>query len=129
MRAHRLPALLGLTLALVLPAPAQPSPAAPPDLARLDAYIEKARAEWSVPGLAVAIVKDGKVVLAKGYGTKELGKSDPVDADTLFAIASNTKAFTAAAIALLHEDNKLALDDRVVDILPGFAVRVSQFFE
>jgi len=67
-----------------------------PDLGRLDAYIEKARANWQVPGLAVAIVKDGKTVFARGYGVKQLGGRERVDTDTLFRDRrSNTKAFTA----------------------------------
>ena len=88
------------------------------DLKKIDEFIGKAREEWKVPGLAVAIVKDGKVVHSKGYGVRELGRSDPVDADTVFAIASNTKAFTAAAIAMLEEDGKLKWNDRVQTHLP-----------
>jgi CubicO group peptidase (beta-lactamase class C family) len=91
-----------------------------PDLAKLDAYIEKARAEWDVPGLAVAIVKDGKVAFAKGYGVKEQGRQDAVDADTLFAIASNTKAFTAASLGILNDEKKVKWSDRVSEILPYF---------
>lgn len=98
----------------------RPSDSASPDLAKLDSYIEKARAEWEVPGLSVAIVKDGKVVFAKGYGVKEQGRQEPVDADTLFAIASNTKAFTSAALAILSDEKKVAWSDRVLDILPYF---------
>ena len=63
------------------------------DLRALDAYIEAARATWSVPGLAVAIVHDNEIVLAKGYGVRDLESGGAVDSDTLFAIASNTKAF------------------------------------
>jgi CubicO group peptidase (beta-lactamase class C family) len=98
----------------------RPLDAASPDLAKLDSYIEKARVEWEVPGLSVAIVKDGKVAFAKGYGVKELGRPDPVDADTLFAIASNTKAFTSAALGILSDEKKVAWSDRVSDILPYF---------
>jgi CubicO group peptidase (beta-lactamase class C family) len=86
----------------------------------LDAYFERARSDWSVPGLAVAIVKDDRLVLAKGYGVREIGKPAPVDDQTLFAVASNTKAFTAAAIARLVDAGKLAWNDRVVDHLPYF---------
>jgi CubicO group peptidase (beta-lactamase class C family) len=70
--------------------------------------------------MAIAIVKDGKVVLAKGYGVREMGKPEPVDEHTLFAIASNTKAFTATAVAMLVDEKKLSWDDRVVDHLPYF---------
>ena len=115
--------LTASTLALVLLAIITGAPAAgaqTPDLARLDAAIEQARRDWNVPGMAVAIVSDGKVVLARGYGVRELGKPDVVDADTLFAIASNTKAFTATAISMLADEGKLTLDDRVVSHLPFF---------
>jgi CubicO group peptidase (beta-lactamase class C family) len=99
-----------------LPAVAQSVPAA------LDQYIEKARKAWEVPGLSVAIVKDGKVVLSKGYGVKEAGKNEAVDGATLFAIASNTKAFVATAIGQLVSRGKLNWDDKVVDHLPYFAL-------
>ncbi|MEP6703954.1 MAG: serine hydrolase [Acidobacteriota bacterium] len=71
-------------------------------------------------GMAIAIVKDDKVAFAKGYGIRELGKPDPVDANTLFAIASNSKAFTAAALAILVDEKKLAWDDKVAKYLPDF---------
>ncbi len=88
-------------------------PVATPDASELSGLIEKARADWNVPGLSVAVVKDGQVILAQGFGVRELGKPETVNADTLFAIASNTKAFTAAALAMLEEDGKLHWDDRV----------------
>jgi CubicO group peptidase (beta-lactamase class C family) len=71
-------------------------------------------------GMAIAIVKDDKVALAKGYGVREIGKSAPVDEHTLFAIASNSKAFTAAALAILVDEKKLAWDDKVSKYLPDF---------
>jgi CubicO group peptidase (beta-lactamase class C family) len=114
------PVAVALCLLLAAQARSAPSDTSFPDLAKLDSYIEKARAEWEVPGLAVAIVKDGKVAFAKGYGVKEQGRQDPVDADTLFAIASNTKAFTSAAIAILSDEKKVKWDERVSDILPYF---------
>lgn len=97
----------------------QVAPALPVQLADFDSYIESVRRTFEVPGIAVAVVKDGEIVLAKGWGDRELGKA-PVDADTLFAIASNTKAFTATALNLLAEEGKLNLDDRVIDHLPWF---------
>jgi len=97
-----------------------PSAALPPQLQDFDAYVEGVRRQFDVPGIAVAIVKDGKVVLERGYGVRELGKPAPVDAHTLFAIASNTKAFTAASLSMLADDGKLDLDDRVIDHLPWF---------
>ncbi len=113
--------VLPLTLAVLsFVAGTQAVAAQTPDLARLDAAIEQARKDWNVPGVAVAIVSDGKVVLARGYGVREMGKPDAVDADTLFAIASNTKAFTATALSMLADEGKLSLDDRVVTHLPTF---------
>ncbi|HBK45014.1 MAG TPA: serine hydrolase [Xanthomonadaceae bacterium] len=96
---------------------AQPLPAALDDF---DARMERVRAQFEVPGIAVAIVKDGKVVLERGYGVREAGRPEPVQADTLFAIASNTKAFTAASLSILADEGKLDLDDRVIDHLPWF---------
>ena len=90
------------------------------DLEALDRYFEKARSDWKIPGMAVGIVKDGKVVLAKGYGVREFGKEGAVDDNTLFAIASNSKAFTAATVALLVEEGKLSWDDKVRTHLPYF---------
>ncbi len=96
----------------------------PTRFADFDAYVESVRKTFEVPGIAVAVVKDGEIVFERGYGDRVLvggaaGKA-PVDAHTLFAIASNTKAFTATALNLLAEDGKLKLDDRVIDHLPWF---------
>lgn len=89
-------------------------------LAGLDDYIARAMTTFQVPGIAVAIVKDGKVVLAKGYGVRKLGEPAKVGEHTLFGIGSNTKAFTTAALAMLVDEGKIGWDDRVVDRLPGF---------
>jgi CubicO group peptidase (beta-lactamase class C family) len=86
----------------------------------LDTYVERALKEWQIPGVAVCVVKDGKVVLMKGYGIKEVGGSDKVDTNTLFMIGSNSKAFTATALAMLDADKKLSLDDHVQKWLPDF---------
>lgn len=86
----------------------------------LDAFVDSVMRHFEVPGIALAIVKDGQVVVAKGYGVRELGKPDRVDEYTLFGIASNTKAFTATALGLLVEEGKIRWDDRVVDHLPSF---------
>ncbi len=86
----------------------------------LDSYIAKAMADWEIPGVSVCIVKNNKVVLSKGYGVKELGSSDKVDENTLFMIGSNTKAFTATAIATLDAENKLSLEDKVTKWIPQF---------
>jgi CubicO group peptidase (beta-lactamase class C family) len=88
--------------------------------ATLDRVVRRAMETFSVPGVAVGIIKDGRLVFAKGYGVREVGKPAPVDADTLFGIASNTKAFTAAALAILADEGKLDWDDRVVNHLPQF---------
>lgn len=88
----------------------------PPEL---DAYIEKSRREWNVPGLAIAIVDGEGVVVAKGYGVRKLGAPELVDADTLFDVASLTKSFNAAMIATLVDEKKLQWDDRVRDVLPS----------
>jgi len=91
-----------------------------PGIVELDAYIEQARQDWQVPGLAVAIVKDDRVLLSKGYGVRRADALEPVDKDTLFAIASNSKAFTSAALAILVDQGKLSWDDRVRKYLPWF---------
>jgi CubicO group peptidase (beta-lactamase class C family) len=88
--------------------------------ADLDAWVARAMTTFEVPGIAVAVVKDGTVVVAKGYGVRKLGEPAPVDAQTLFGIASNTKVFTATALGLLVEEGKLGWDDRVIDHLPWF---------
>jgi CubicO group peptidase (beta-lactamase class C family) len=89
-------------------------------LNELDEYFEQAGEDWEVPGLAVAIVKNDEIVFSKGYGTKNVETGEPVDGNTLFAIASNTKAFTAAALAILVDEGKLSWDDKVRDYLPWF---------
>ncbi len=89
-------------------------------LKEIDAYAEKTRAEWNVPGMAIAIVKDDKVVFAKGYGVRALGKPEKVDENTSFAIASNSKAFTTAALAILADEGKIKWDDKVIKYLPEF---------
>ena len=93
--------------------------AQPPNL---DAYAERAMKTFDVPGLCLAVVKDGTVVVAKGYGARKLGEPGPVDAQTLFGIASNTKAFTTTALGLLVEEGKLQWDSPVVRYLPWFQV-------
>ena len=90
---------------------------------QLDAYTAKAVKDWGAVGLAISVVKDGRVVFAKGYGVRELGKPDPVDTATLFAIGSTTKAMTAAAIGMLVDEGKVRWDDPVTAHLPGFQLR------
>jgi CubicO group peptidase (beta-lactamase class C family) len=86
----------------------------------LDNYINKALTDWRIPGAAVCIVKDGKIILLKGYGIKELGLPNKVDVNTLFMIGSNTKAFTATALAMLQAEKKLSLDEKVTKYIPEF---------
>jgi CubicO group peptidase (beta-lactamase class C family) len=107
--------LLGSTLA-----PAQVP--ASVDLKKLDAYFARAQKAWGVPGMSVGIVKDGKVVFAKGYGVATQGTATPVDEKTLYAIASNSKAFTSAIIGMLVQEGKLSWDDKVKDHLPYFTL-------
>jgi CubicO group peptidase (beta-lactamase class C family) len=87
--------------------------------AEFDAYVAKAVKDWMAPGLAIAVVKDGKVVFAKGYGVREVGKPALVDTETVFPIASTTKAMTSAAIAMLVDEGKIRWDDPVIKYLPS----------
>ena len=86
----------------------------------LDDYVQTVMKTFDVPGVALAIVKDGKIVVAKGYGLRQIGQNAQVDNETLFGIASNTKAFTATALAILVEEGKVNWDDPVVNYLPWF---------
>src|SRR5450830_1123705 len=86
----------------------------------LDTDVNTILKTFDVPGIAVAIVKDGKVVVAKGFGVRKLGAPAPVDGRTLFEIASNSKAFTAATLAMLVDEGKLSWNDPVTKHLPGF---------
>jgi CubicO group peptidase (beta-lactamase class C family) len=103
------------------PAPAQiGAPNDPLTESGVDDVVARAMSAFNTPGVAVGIVKDGKVALAKGYGVREEGKVGQVDSDTLFQIGSTTKAFTAAALAILVDEGKLKWDDKVIDYLPDF---------
>ena len=86
----------------------------------LDAYVARSMKVFEVPGISVAIVKNGNVVVAKGFGVRKLGDTAPVDENTLFGIGSNTKAFTSAALATLVDEGKLSWDDPVYERLKGF---------
>ena len=90
------------------------------DLDKLDAYFEKTAKDWGIPGMSVGIVKDGEIVFSKGYGVLEVEKPEMPDGNTLYAIASNTKAFTSAMIAMLVQEGKLSWDDKVQKYLPYF---------
>lgn len=84
---------------------------------------DRAMTQFSVPGMAIGIVKDGQVLLANGYGVREIGKPEPVDTATLFKIASNSKAFTTAALAVLVDDGLVSWDGLVIDYIPEFRMK------
>ncbi len=108
--------LMAAVLALAITAVGQQ----PAQLAGFDEYAAKAMKDWEVPGMAIAVVKDDKVVYAKGYGVKKLGDPAPVDERTIFAIGSSSKAFTAATLAILVDEGKVKWDDPVSLYLPDF---------
>lgn len=106
------------------PTVGQPDVLSKPDRAlEISTLVESMRAQWQVPGLSVAVVKDDRVVLSRGFGVTQVGGTESVDADTLFAIASNTKAFTSAALAILVDEKKLGWNDHVSDYLPWLKMR------
>lgn len=88
----------------------------------LDGYISRGIRDAKIPGLAISIIKDGKIVVMKGYGVREVGKSDLVDENTLFMIASNSKLFTASSLAKLEQEKKLSLDDKISKFFPWYTV-------
>lgn len=87
---------------------------------QLDKLVETTLKSFDVPGISVAIVKDGKIIHAKGYGVKSILTNEKVDANTLFGIASNSKAFTSAALAMLVDEEKLKWDDKVIKYISEF---------
>jgi len=104
-------------------APAKAAPAEKTDeqrLAGFDQFVNDRLKEWEVPGLAISIVKDGKVIYARGFGFRDVANQKPVTTDTLFAIGSCTKAFTATAIGMLVSEGKLEWDKPVISYLPDF---------
>lgn len=84
----------------------------------IDNYVEGALKKWHIPGAAVGVIKDGQIVLMKGYGVKQSGLPARVDQNTLFMLGSNTFPFTATALAMLQEEHKLSLDDQIIKYLP-----------
>ena len=83
-------------------------------LREIDQYAEKVMADWHQPGMAIAVVKDDKVVFAKGYGKLNINEDRRVDENTLFAIASNSKAFLATSLAILVDEGKIQWEDKAV---------------
>lgn len=92
------------------------------DLKKLDKYFAQMTSDWDIPSVAIGIVKDGELVFTGTYGVLEVGKTDKPDDNTLYGIASNSKAFTSAIIAILVQQGKLKWDDKVQDYLPYFQV-------
>jgi len=87
---------------------------------KIDRLTARVMQEFNVPGIAVAVVKDDRVVHMKGYGVRSIATGDKTDEHTLFAIASNTKAFTTAALGILVDEGKLTWETKVIDIIPEF---------
>ncbi len=110
----------GVALTLVAPRAHAQQPSTREPYPGWDAYVIQALATWKVPGAAIAIVRNDSVIFAKGYGVRQVGTSQPVDERTVFAIGSSSKAFTAAAVAMLVDDKKVSLDERASLYLPGF---------
>ena len=109
-------ALAGLSIGAARTSAQEPFPG-------LDAYVNKAIADWKVPGLAVAIVRNDSVIYAKGYGVQRAGGDTPVNDRTLFEIGSSSKSFTATLVAMMVTDGKMRWDDRLVTYLPNLRVQ------
>ena len=88
-----------------------------------NSWIESSRKDWKIPGMAVGIVKDGKIVYAEGFGVKQLGSDDKVDANTIFSIASVSKNMTAAALGILVDRGKIDWDDKIISHIPWFQLK------
>jgi len=91
---------------------------------QIDELAARSMKAFDVPGIAVAVIKDGKVIHSKGYGVRSLNTMQPVDENTLFGIASNSKAFTAAALGILVDEGKIKWDDKVRKYIPEFQLYV-----
>src|SRR5206468_2039833 len=86
----------------------------------LDSYILQGIKDWNVPGLSIVIVKNSQVVWMKGYGVRDLETKKPVDENTLFMIASNTKLFTGSSLAMLETEGSISLDDQITKYFPAY---------
>ncbi|MDH3597312.1 MAG: serine hydrolase [Rhodospirillales bacterium] len=115
-------ATLWLCLALLWPAQGAAGAQVPAGLDGFDRFVEQVMAEWQVPGLAVAAVRDGEIVLCRAYGFRDPERGLPVTPRTLFAIGSVTKTFTATGLAILADEGRLAWDRPLRDYLPDFAL-------
>jgi CubicO group peptidase (beta-lactamase class C family) len=119
MRSNRLSAAAILVAALAAPSlAAQNNP-----LAGFDGYVEQSLKLWRVPGIAIAVVRADSIVLLRGYGVRQVGRTEPVTPRTMFEIGSTTKAFSSAILAMLVDDGKLGWDDPVIRHLPWFALK------
>lgn len=110
--------ILGALLAPLLALSFPPAPRAAFDAAHFTATVERAMADWQVPGLAVAVLEEGVPVYARGFGHTALGDGRPVTRETFFINASTTKAMVAAGLLMLVDEGRVALDDPVIDYLP-----------
>ncbi|MCV2420065.1 serine hydrolase [Paucibacter sp. DJ2R-2] len=119
MNASKIP-VLALCSGLLFSLSAQSNPALPPELADWDAFMAQQLALWKVPGASIAIVKDGQVILSRGYGLRDVAQQLPMTENTVQPIASTTKSFTVAALATLVRDGKLKWDEPVREYLPDF---------
>jgi len=86
----------------------------------LDLYVKNGLKKWNIPGAAIAVIQDGKIILTKGYGVRDMNSETPVDENTLFMIASNSKAVTGTILATLEQEKKLTMEDKVSQWLPDF---------
>lgn len=120
---------LNFTRTAAAAAPAGTAPAAKPSLDGLDDFIAQAMKDWKVPGLALAVVQDGKVTLLKGYGYRDLDKKLPVTPNTLFAIGSITKSFTVSTLGMEMDEGKVDWDKPVRDYLPTFKLYTPELTE
>jgi CubicO group peptidase (beta-lactamase class C family) len=117
---RRFALIILLTLAFLLPRQSAPAASETDPIANLDAFITKALKEYQVPGAAVAVVQNGKTVLLKGYGVRDVTKSGAVDENTIFQLASVTKTLTGAAAATVVDEGKLDWDTPIFNYLPEF---------
>lgn len=119
---HRAAVALSILALAGVPASAQRRGTTTAWLDGFDAYVTTAMSQWKVPGLAVAAIRGDSIVFAKGYGVRTIGEPGPVDPETIFAVGSTTKAFTAAALGILADEGRVDFTGRVVDYLPWFAL-------
>ncbi len=104
----------------------KPRPLDAERIEQLKTFVDNARKAYDVPGVAIGLIDHDKVVFAGGLGVKEIGKPEPIDADTLFMIASNTKALTTLMLARLVDQGKFGWDTPVVDVMPSFKLGDAQ---